>query len=155
MKTLPNQVFHFATSPWRQHRKFFDDLFVVFSRFHIRSRSVFLPLRFREILWCHRRCIDRSLFGVIRASRNSSPRPRRRRRANKTCGDIADLVQNRFRKVLAVRGPPKLVARLSRGRFQSIVYPRSRRTNTLSSASLLYVDLTHPFLLANDLDLIA
>jgi hypothetical protein len=42
----------------------------------------------------------------------------------------------------------------SRSRFQSIIYPRSRHAENITRASLLDVDLTHPFLLANDLDLI-
>jgi hypothetical protein len=42
-----------------------------------------------------------------------------------------------------------------RCRFQSIIYPRSRHAENITTASLLDVDLTHPFLLANDLDLIA
>ena len=50
---------------------------------------------------------------MIRASKNSSPRPRRRRRANKTCGDSADLVENRFRKGFRREKPLKLVARLA------------------------------------------
>jgi hypothetical protein len=39
-------------------------------------------------------------------------------------------------------------------RFQSINWSRLERKNA-PNASLLDVDLTHPFLLANDLDLIA
>jgi hypothetical protein len=38
--------------------------------------------------------------------------------------------------------------------LQSIIWSRSERENA-PSASLLDVDLTHPFLLANDFDLIA
>jgi len=38
--------------------------------------------------------------------------------------------------------------------LQSIIWSRSERKNA-PSASLFDVDLTHPFLLANDLDLIA
>jgi hypothetical protein len=49
----------------------------------------------------------------------------------------------------------------ARARFVNVLpapehyYPRSRHAENVTRASLLDVDLTHPFLLANDLDLIA